>query len=66
MSVPHWRLTLIALWLAAACVTFIMLGSVSLRGISLLVALGVIPPVMLIWLTNQDGPMLVGPAGRSR
>jgi hypothetical protein len=66
MSAPRWRLSLIAVWLIVALVAFVMLGSISLRGISLLVVLGLIPPVMLVWLWNDDGPMMIGPAGRPR
>jgi hypothetical protein len=60
MSAPRWRLSLILCWLVVAFAIFVMIGSLSVRSVSVLIALGVIPPAMLMWLWNDDGPLVSG------
>jgi hypothetical protein len=60
MSAPRRRSYLIGIWVAITCIAFLALGSATLRSASLLLAFGVIPPLMLLWLWNDDQPMLLG------
>lgn len=60
MSAPRWRFYLIGLWVALSCLTFVWIGSVAVRSWLLLLVGGVIPPAMLLWLWNEDGPQLIG------
>ena len=60
MSTPQWRYLAIAVWVVLVCVTFVWIGSVALRSWLLLVVSAVIPPAMLLWLWNEDGPQLLG------
>ena len=60
MSAPRWRWFLIGVWIALTCITFIAIGSMAARSWLLLVAFGAIPPAMLLWLWNEDRPLLIG------
>lgn len=62
MSAPRWRWWLIALWVALGGVAFLVMGSTTLRAFMVLAVLGVVPPVMLLWLWNDDGPLVSGRA----
>jgi hypothetical protein len=59
MSASRWRWSLMAAWFALACLTFIVLDSTAARSWLLLLAYGVVPPAMLLWLWNEDGPLPV-------
>jgi hypothetical protein len=54
MSAPCWRVSPIGLWLAAACVLLLALGSATPRDWSLLLPAGVIPPALLLWRWNEE------------
>jgi len=60
MSAPRWRWSVIGVWLALACITFVALDSMALRSWLLLVVVGVIPPAMLLWAWNEDRPLPIG------
>jgi len=60
MSAPRWRWSLIGIWIALAFITFIAIGSMAARSWLLLVVFGAIPPAMLLWLWNEDRPLLIG------
>lgn len=60
MSAPRWRWSVIGAWFALSCVTFIALDSMALRSWVWLLVCGVIPPVMLLRLWNDDQPQLLG------
>ena len=60
MSAPRWRYSLIGLWVVLSCFAFVWIGSVAVRSWLLLLVGGVIPPAMLLWLWNEDGPQLIG------
>lgn len=60
MSAPRWRWSLIGAWFALAFVTFIAIDSMTPRSWLLLLVFGVIPPAMLLWLWNEDRPLLMG------
>ena len=61
MSAPRWRWSLIGLWLSACCLGFIAIDSMTTaRSWLLLFVSGVVPPLMLLWLRNEDRPMLMG------
>ena len=60
MSAPRWRWSLIGVWIALTCITFIAIGSMAARSWLLLVVFGTIPPAMLLWLWNEDRPLLIG------
>ena len=60
MSAPRWRLLVIGIWVALACITFVWLGSVATRSWLVLAVSVVIPPSMLLWLWNDDRPELLG------
>lgn len=60
MSAPRWRWSLIGVWLALTCLTFIAIDSMALRSWLLLLVFGFVSPVMLIWLWNEDQPQLIG------
>jgi hypothetical protein len=60
MSAPRWRWSLIGVWIALTCIIFIATGSMAARSWLLLVAFGTIPPAMLLWLWNEDRPLLIG------
>lgn len=60
MSALRWRWSLIGVWLALACLTFIAINSMAPRSWLLLVVFGVIPPAMVLWLWNEDRPLLIG------
>ena len=57
MSAPRWRWSLIGVWLALTCVTFIAIDSMVIRSWLLLLVVGVIPPLMLLWSWNEDRPL---------
>lgn len=56
----QWRWSVIAAWIALVSVVFLGLGSTALRSWGLLMAFGVVPPMMLLWLWNEDRPLLLG------
>ena len=60
MSAPRWRWSVIGVWLALACITFIGIDSMSLRSWLLLLVVGIIPPAMLLWAWNEDRPVPIG------
>lgn len=60
MSAPQWRWSVIGVWLALACVTFVGIDSMALRSWLLLLVVGVIPPAMLLWAWNEDRPLPIG------
>jgi hypothetical protein len=60
MSAPQWRWSLIGVWLALSCLTFIALDSLAARRWLLFLVFGVVPPAMLLWLWNEDRPLLIG------
>lgn len=60
MSAPRWRWSLIGLWIALACLAFVVFGGASPRSGWLLLVVGVVPPLMLLWLWNEDRPLLMG------
>ena len=60
MSAPRWRWSLIGVWIALTCITFIAIGSTAARSWLLLLVFGAIPPAMLLWLWNEDRPLLIG------
>jgi hypothetical protein len=60
MSVPRWRWSLIGVWIALTCITFIAIGSTAARSWLLLLVFGAIPPAMLLWLWNEERPLLIG------
>lgn len=63
MSVPRWRLLLIGIWVALACIAFVRIGGVAGSSWLLPLVAGVIPPAMLLWQWNEDGPQLIGTLG---
>jgi hypothetical protein len=59
MSAPRWRRSVIGIWVALAGIALFVMG-MSVRNVSVFFAAGVVPPVMLLWLWNEDQPMLLG------
>ena len=57
MSAPRWRWSLIGVWLALTCLTFIGIDSMVLRSWLLLLVVGFLPPAMLLWAWNEDRPL---------
>ena len=68
MSALQWRWSAIGAWFALSCLTFVVIDSFALRSWLLLLAFGSIPPMMLLWLWNDDRPRPIGSlhSGRSR
>ena len=62
MSAPQWRWSLIGVWFALACMTFMAIDTIVARNWLLLFVFGVVPPTMLLWLWNEDRPLLIGVA----
>lgn len=60
MSAPRWRWSLIGVWFALTLMTFIGIDSMPPRTWLLLLVGGVIPPAMMLWLWNEDRPLLMG------
>ena len=60
MSAPRWRWSLIGLWLVLTCVAFIGMDTLTARAWAVLFLFCVIPPLMLVWLWNEDRPLLLG------
>ena len=60
MSALYWRWSLIGAWCSLCCFTFVAMDSMAARSWLLLVVFGVIPPAMLLWLWNEDRPLLLG------
>lgn len=60
MSTLQWRWSLISLWVALSCVTFAAIDSMAARSWLVLLVSGVIPPAMLLWLWNDEQPVLIG------
>jgi hypothetical protein len=60
MSAPGWRWSLIGVWITLTCVIFIAIGSMAARSWLLLLVFGTIPPAMLLWLWNEEQPLLIG------
>lgn len=59
-TTSRWRWFAIGLWITVAVMAFMMIGSTANRSWLLLILIGVIPPAMLLWLWNEDGPSLLG------
>jgi hypothetical protein len=52
-------------WIVAATAAFLAVGSTTPRSWVLLVVFALVPPTMIAWLSNQDGPMIGrGSAGK--
>lgn len=66
MTALKWRLSLIGLWIVFASLTFAVIGNTAARSWQLLLVFGVIPPAMLLWLWNEDRPLLIGSLQRRR
>jgi hypothetical protein len=60
MSAPRWRWSLIGVWIALTCIVFVANNDITSRSWLLLVMFGLIPPAMLLWLWNENGPQPVG------
>jgi hypothetical protein len=60
MSAPTWRWSLIGLWLTLAVATFVFVDISSARSWLILSIASTIPPGMMLWLWNEDRPMLIG------
>ena len=60
MSAPRWRWSLIGAWIALTSITFIATDSATARNWLLLLVFGTVPPAMLLWLWNDDRPLLIG------
>jgi hypothetical protein len=60
MSALRGRWSLIAVWVAFTWITFIAIDSLAPRSWLLLLVVGAIPPAMLLWLWNEDRPLLIG------
>ena len=66
MSVSQWRWSLIGAWVALACVTFIAIGNMVPRSWLLLLVWAIVPPAMVLWLWNEDRPLLMGTLRRGQ
>lgn len=66
MSAHQWRWSLILLWVVATALMFAAIGSVAARSWLLLLVTGLVPPAMLLWLWNEDQPLLIGSLHRRR
>ena len=64
MSALRWRWSVIGIWLALTCMTFIAIGSMAGRSWLLLVVFAFVPPAMLLWLWNEDRPLPIGSLNR--
>jgi hypothetical protein len=60
MSAPRWRWSLIGVWIALTCIVFVVSNDIASRSWLLLVVFGLIPPAMLLWLWNENGPRPIG------
>jgi hypothetical protein len=60
MSAPRWRWSLIGVWFALTLMAFIGIDSMAARSWLLLLVFGFVPPAMLLWLWNEDRPLLIG------
>jgi len=60
MSATRWRWSLIGAWLALTCMAVIAINGIAPRSWLLLLVCGVVPPAMLLWLWNEDRPLLLG------
>lgn len=66
MSALRWRWSLVGVWVALTCITFIAINGLAPRSWLLLLVFGAIPPAMLLWLWNEDRPLLIGSLHRRR
>ena len=60
MLAAQWRWSLIGVWVVLACLSFVAFGSMAPRSWLLLLVFAVIPPAMLLWLWNEDRPLVIG------
>ena len=60
MSAPRWRWSLIGVWFALTCVTFMAIDPMAARSWLPLLVFGTVPPAMLLWLWNEDRPLRIG------
>ena len=60
MSAQRWRWSFIGVWLSACCAGFVAVNSLTARNWLLLLVFAIIPPLMSLWLWNEDRPMLLG------
>ena len=60
MSAPQLRWSVIGVWLATCCIGFWAVDSMTARSWLLLIVSGIIPPLMLLWLWNEQRPVLMG------
>jgi hypothetical protein len=59
MSALQWRWSLIGVWLVLTCIGFVWIGSWAAHSWLLLLVFAVVPPAMLLWLWNEDRPLLI-------
>ena len=64
MSARQWRWSVIGVYLALTCITFIGIGSIAGRSWLLLLLFAFVPPAMLLWLWNEDRPLPIGSLSR--
>lgn len=64
MSAPQWRWSLIGVWLVSTCIIFAAGGRMAADHWLLLLVFGIVPPAMLLWLWNDDRPLLIGTLSR--
>jgi hypothetical protein len=60
MSALRWRWSLIGVWFALTLIAFIAINGTAPRSWLLLLVFSLIPPAMLLWLWNEDRPLLLG------
>jgi hypothetical protein len=59
MSAQRWRRWVIVTWAVLACIGLFVMG-LTPRTVSFFVVCGVVPPAMLLWLWNEDRPLVMG------
>ena len=59
MSAPRWRWSVIGVWVTLACIGLVAIGFTA-RTVSIFVACGIVPPAMLLWLWNEERPLVLG------
>ena len=60
MSALRWRWSLIGVWFALTVIAFVAIDSTATRSWLLLLVFGFVPPAMMLWLWNEDRPLLIG------
>ena len=60
MTALRLRWSLIAVWVACTCIAFVVIDDMTARSLMRFLVFAVVPPTMLLWLWNENRPLVIG------